>query len=480
MRLQWKHTLLINGFILVTMSAFFMINDRMVKKESVLSVTRDYVRGAAMRDIAREIEDRIADEYDADELAKRIRSVQLSKTGLEIVDINVMDSNGVVIASLTGEALYDQLDDDGLQKIRSGQMRLRYPPEGYHGHWVIDYTLPYVRSGSSKPEDLGALQIMFSAKGIADYARQLRMRNLLYIGMIAVVLTIFIIPLTSLLIVRRLERLMGTISAVQAGDPMARANDSSRDEIGRLSRSFNRMIEQINSEHASRLTALGNLAAGVAHEVRNPLNSISMTIQYLRDTIDSDPDSDAQECLDVVNQQVEELNRIVEQFLRLTRPVEMNWKMVDLNAFLSDVVRSFASSLDIANVKLVCRYSRDPLHTRIDRDKLRQALSNIIINGIQAMPDGGELQVATERDDQHKVVIIEIGDTGVGISQENLDRLFEPYFTTKSDGTGLGLAITYRIIEAHGGEISVESEVGRGTTFTIILPYSASSIPVPA
>lgn len=235
------------------------------------------------------------------------------------------------------------------------------------------------------------------------------------------------------------------------------------------------MIEHIRSEHASRLQALGNLAAGVAHEVRNPLNSIAMTIQYLKETTNSDSNGDVQECLGVITQQVEELDRIVEEFLQLTRPIEMNWKPSDLNAFLADVMRSFASSLEVADVKLVWSYSKDPLYVKIDRDKLRQAISNIVINGIQAMPDGGELHITAERNALQKAAIIEIGDTGTGISEGNIDRLFEPYFTTKPDGTGLGLAITYRLIEAHSGDIRVESKEGQGTTFRIILPYSEDS-----
>ena len=457
------------------MSIFFVFNDRMVKKESVLSVTRDYLKGAAMREAAGRIQERISGENDPGRLAKIIRSVDLTRklgdSGLEIIDINVTDSQGVVVAGLTEKALNDKLDENGLRRVLSRQMILRYPPRGYYGHWVVEYILPYVRSKSPDREELGALQILFSAKGIASYAQELRVRNLLYITVITVTLTMFIIPLTSYLIVRRLEKLMATIVTVQAGDLSARANDSAKDEIGRLSRSFNRMIDQISSEHASRLAALGNLAAGVAHEVRNPLNSIAMTLQYLRDTLDDKSNGDAQECLDVITRQVEELDRIVEEFLQLTRPIEMNWKTTDLRVFLNDLLRNFASSLEIAKIKLHCNYSEDVLYVRIDQDKMRQALSNIIINSVQAMPDGGELRVETKRDASQKSAIIRISDTGKGIAPENIDRLYEPYFTTKPNGTGLGLSITYRLIEAHNGDIGVESIEGKGTTFTIVLPY---------
>ena len=125
MRLQWKYTLIINGFILAAMSVFFIINDRMVKRESVLSVIRDYARGAAMREIAGDIQERITFEDNADRLAKIIRSMDLQKSGLEVVDINVMDQHGIVIAGRTERALYEQLDSEGLEKIKSRQTRVR-------------------------------------------------------------------------------------------------------------------------------------------------------------------------------------------------------------------------------------------------------------------------------------------------------------------------------------------------------------------
>jgi len=409
-------------------------------------------------------------------LTKIIRLLELNKFDLEIVDINVMDSNGVVFASLTGKSLYEQIDSDGLHKAMSRQMRIRYPPEGYYGRWVIEYTLPYILSEPSESrERLGILQIMFSAQGIATYSRRLRIEYLIYIAIATIAITTFINPLTNYLIVRRLERLMDTIAAAQSGNMTARAKDSSKDEIGRLSVSFNKMMDKISSEHASRLEALGTLAAGVAHEVRNPLNSISMTIQYLKEGLDASPDSkiednEARECLDVIARQVKELDRIVEEFIQLTRPVEMNWKMVDIHTFIDHICRDFTSSLEISKVILRREYSKEPVYAKIDAEKLKRAVSNVIINGIQAMPGGGELSISTSWDTSQHAGIIEITDKGMGISPENMERLFEPYFSTKPNGTGLGLAVTYRIIEAHKGEIRVKSTLGEGTTFTIVLP----------
>lgn len=480
MRLEWKYTLIMNVFILATMSALFMVNDRMVRRENVQAVQaviNNYGKGAGMREIAGELQKLLKGESNPDKLLNEIRIAdyggwtKILDIDVNVVDVNVVNEDGVVIASHLGEALHDMLDADSLQKVISSQQtRVRYLPKKYHGFRVIEYLVPYIyHTPIIGDEQSGAIQVLFSADDVASHSRSLRMEQLFYIGVATIVLTIFINPLTSYLIIRRLESLMETVTAAQAGDMAVRSKDSSRDEIGRLSGGFNRMMERISSEHASRLEALGTLAAGVAHEVRNPLNSIAMTTQYLKEIIGDDTDDDTRECLEVIIQESKGLERIVKQFLQLTRPVQMNWEQVELNSFLVDVMRSYASSLEMAKVKLTCNFSRELLYARIDNDKLRQAISNITINAIQAMPNGGELSIMTAWDTPQRIAVIEISDTGMGVPQENIDRLFEPYFTTKTDGTGLGLAITYRIIEAHNGEITIESEEGQGTTVTILL-----------
>jgi signal transduction histidine kinase len=481
MRLEWKYTLLINVFILLTMSAFFWFDDRMLEKEIAQAVIRDHSRGASMRDIASDIQRRIAGKEDAEEIANIIRTINLHRTGLDIAEIIVTNASGVVIASLTGNAINTQLDsDEEIQRVTSGQMRVRYPPKGYFGHWVVEFSLPYVISSETDENIiLGELKILFSTNEIISYIRQLRAKHLFYVALVTITLTVFINPVTSYLIVRRLERLMETITAAQSGDLAVRARDTSRDEIGRLSGSINRMIEQISLENEKRMQSLGNLAAGVAHEVRNPLNSMAITIQYLKDIISDIHESpsdinnieiEAKECLDIMSRQIKELNRIVEEFLQLSRPTVMNFKISNMNDFIHDLMLNYTSLLEVGKVKLACSYSTVPVFANIDRDKLGQAISNIVINGIQAMPDGGELYVNISADFEINKAIIEIRDVGVGISQEILDRLFEPYFTTKPDGTGLGLAITHKIIETHGGEIRVNSEEGQGSTFSILLP----------
>lgn len=477
MRLEWKYTLLINASILVMMSIFFLLDDSAIKKETLRSTIRDYNTGTAMREIALYIQRRVesvSNKYDSRLLNKAISSIELQRTELEVVDINVTDAQGVVVTSLTGQAVNTQLDSDTMQRVISGQISVRYPTRGYYGHWVIEYTFPYIISFSiDSPNELpeiGAIQIIFSTQEILRYISGLRIRRLFHFGVVTIALIVFINPLTSHLIIRRLERLMETISAAQAGDLGARSSDASRDEIGRLGRSINRMIEQISLQHENRLKALGNLAAGVAHEVRNPLNSIAITIQYLRDVIDDKDYDEAYECLDVIMKQVKEINRIIEEFSQLSRPVEMSFKHTDINMLLSNILSDFSSVLEAKNIKLFESYHSGILVAMVDQDKLKQAISNIIVNAIQAMPNGGELHVSTSLSESRDNVIIEIRDTGVGISQQNLERLFEPYFTTKPDGIGLGLAITYRIIESHKGKITAISEEGQGAKFIINIP----------
>jgi signal transduction histidine kinase len=221
--------------------------------------------------------------------------------------------------------------------------------------------------------------------------------------------------------------------------------------------------------HRERLSALGNLAATVAHEVRNPLNAISMGLQRLKTEFRPTEDEDEYSHLtQVMLDEVHRLNSIVEQFLSLARPLEIKPEQLRLQDLLKELAgleerNAAQSSIEI---RVVVPPDLPPL--KADRDYLRQTLLNLILNGFQAMPDGGTLTLQAYMSNGN--ILITVTDTGVGIPRENLPRIFEPYFTTKAKGSGLGLAIARRIVEAHGGTIVVSSEAGEGCVFRISLP----------
>ncbi|HEY2988733.1 MAG TPA: ATP-binding protein [Candidatus Binatia bacterium] len=221
--------------------------------------------------------------------------------------------------------------------------------------------------------------------------------------------------------------------------------------------------------HRERLSALGNLAATVAHEVRNPLNAISMGLQRLKTEFRPTEDEDEYSHLtQVMLDEVHRLNSIVEQFLSLARPLEIKPEQLRLQDLLKELAgleerNAAQSSIEI---RVVVPPDLPPL--KADREYLRQTLLNLILNGFQAMPDGGTLTLQAYMSNGN--ILITVTDTGVGIPRENLPRIFEPYFTTKAKGSGLGLAIARRIVEAHGGTIVVSSEAGEGCVFRISLP----------
>lgn len=222
---------------------------------------------------------------------------------------------------------------------------------------------------------------------------------------------------------------------------------------------------------AENLASLTTLAAGVAHEIKNPLGSLSIHVQLMRKAFKASCDERSgtiQRYLDVVDEEIDRLNRIVVDFLFAVRPMDINLRETDLNGLLSDLLDFLAPEIERAGVRLERNLSPSVPRLSVDPRYMKQAVLNLVQNALAAMPDGGTLTLSTERTDDG--IRLSVEDTGTGIPEENLPKIFEPYFTTKETGTGLGLTLTFKIIKEHGGEISVRSREGEGTAFTITLP----------
>jgi two-component system, sporulation sensor kinase E len=232
-----------------------------------------------------------------------------------------------------------------------------------------------------------------------------------------------------------------------------------------------RRTEQQTIE-SERLNALTLLAAGVAHEIGNPLNSLNIHLQLIErevGKVDGAKRAELQESVEVARAEVNRLDSIITQFLRAIRPTRPQLKPENINSIVEDAVRFFALEIKDRDIVVDQELRSDLPLLELDRDQMKQAFYNVIKNSFEAMKSRGILRIRTDMDDSH--VIVRFTDSGGGISAENLSRVFEPYFTTKSSGTGLGLLIVRRIVREHGGEMSIESSEGKGLTLTIRLPY---------
>lgn len=222
-------------------------------------------------------------------------------------------------------------------------------------------------------------------------------------------------------------------------------------------------------DRREHLSMMGNLAATVAHEVRNPLNAISMGLQRLKAEFQPTQDEgEYSRFIELMRAEVHRLNSIVEEFLTLARPLNIKPDLVKVDQLLKDLTTLTGGDAESSGVEIAVVHHGPRPVVKADPDYLKQVLLNLILNGLQAMPGGGKLTIETSiRDGKMR---LSVSDTGVGIAPENVTRIFEPYFTTKSEGSGLGLPIARRIVESHGGTIEVNSQPGTGTRFDIVLP----------
>ncbi len=216
---------------------------------------------------------------------------------------------------------------------------------------------------------------------------------------------------------------------------------------------------------ADRLSALGELSAGMAHEIRNPLGSIRGTAEILRDGID--PEDRRYEFAQILVKEVDRLNQVVKDFLDFAKPARLEKGRVNVIESLQEVLTLTRQPTVNAGIMVHLNAEKN-LQVAGNREQLKQVFLNLVLNAQQAMSGGGELTITTEKKD--KMLLVRFADTGQGIPEENLEKIFNPFFTTRQEGTGLGLAITHRILRSHGGKMEVKSRVGEGSVFTVFLP----------
>ncbi len=305
--------------------------------------------------------------------------------------------------------------------------------------------------------------------------------RVILIALVCIVLAGVIAVPISMLITRPIADLVAANRRLAQGDMAVRVTPSGSSELVMLGESFNRMVEKLQQAqqsflHKERLASMGQLSAGVAHELNNPLGTILLFTEILyKQTAETDP---CREDLQLIRNEAMRCKKIVADLLNFARQQEVLAQETDVHALLEQVLNIMAREPTLANIKIVRHYAPNLPTIQADPAQLQQVFTNLIRNGVEAMPEGGTLTVTT-RPLESQQIEIQISDTGKGIPPENLGKLFTPFFTTKpiGKGTGLGLSIAYGIIKMHQGQISVQSPGGKGTTFTIVLPVRLPAAP---
>lgn len=297
---------------------------------------------------------------------------------------------------------------------------------------------------------------------------------------IAIVLCFVLLAVLLVLIERPLEELMETIARVRRGDLTARVAFAKReDDVGQLGQQFNEMIEQLDQNRqeieefhtremarAEHLATLGELAAGLAHEIRNPLAGIAGVVDIMGKELPAT--SPSRGVIGEVHREILHIQAILNDLLSYARPRPPNFHPADLNATIEQAVLLARQQVLTKPIEVLFEPNSSLPLVEHDPALIQQVVLNLALNGIQAIPGTGQVQIAMGQD--HGFIRIQVSDTGRGISPEALPRIFKPFFTTRSEGTGLGLSLANSIVQSHGGRIEVSSTPGKGTQFKIWLP----------
>jgi len=330
---------------------------------------------------------------------------------------------------------------------------------------------------SQEQKVLGVLDVSMSLVEVDRLTKENQTKVILFTLEAMIIISVFLWFFFKRLITRPVQRIVAATSEVAAGNLSYKLEVKRNDELGHLSNSFNEMTRnlaevQAQLYHSDKLASIGRLAAGVAHEINNPLTGILTYSSYLLKRADSYPEMKPD--LEIIVRETKRCRDIVKDLLDFARPISSYKKSVCINDVIERALNVIANQLNLRNIIVHKQYMDSLPDISIDEGQLQQVFINLMVNAADAMGDlGGEITITTERIElkNKEYVQIKVADTGCGIAKKNLSKIFEPFYSTKNQkGIGLGLSVVWGIIDKHQGVISVESELNKGSVFTIRLP----------
>ena len=402
---------------------------------------------------------------DESRLAQYLTS--LKSKGLK--EISIISNTDEIIASTNPTKVGAAISPKKKELVIKAELGEPVSKEGK----AYDVIVPVIAGGAH----YGYIHLKINAEDMSDLLKQNMVKRIL----VTILVFAIGIGIAIFLSFRYTEPIHGVVDAarrVAAGDLNLTLPVDRKDEIGALTGSFNFMVERLRENkrleerlrEAEHLSAVGQLARSIPHEIRNPLNFISLSIDHIKKKYRPGKEEEAasfESLISSIKQEIHRLNKLVSDFLDYGKPLKLNLRRTRIDGILSDVVRIIRAKADTEKVFVEERYAFAPEIT-VDPELIKTCVLNIVTNAFQAMPGGGTLSIATEKSDGK--LVLSVSDTGQGVSKEHLSKIFEPFFTTKNSGLGLGLATTKRIIEEHNGRIDFFSNEGTGSNVTVSLP----------
>lgn len=472
MKLNAKLVIIMMSLLVLTMLTLFILN-QFAQNDLVNEIQE------SSQEISKAVQMSIADLTSEAETSRLTEYLHLAREK-GINEINIINSEGEIIDSSDPEKIGKTRE---LKKLEKG---VHAAPRTNGGSILSQRRYEVVVPVIVGDEHLGYVQINMLLDNIRDIQHANFIRRLFATCMVFTV-GIALIVFLARRYTEPIHNLVEDFKRVSAGDLSVTIPVTSEDELGELADGFNNMVEKLREREvlekrlyeAEHLSRVGQLASGIAHEIRNPLNYISLAIDHIRAEMlpcCGDKVGELTELTDKIKEEVRRANYMVLNFMNYGRPLKLRRTLTPYNDILDKVLPLLNERLAEQRISIVIELEPDLPFLWVDQELLRNCILNFINNAAQAMPGGGQITLGAVMGAENKSVLLTFRDQGCGIGEEDLGKIFQPYFTTKDVGIGLGLAITERVIREHGGTINVESSMGQGTTFIVQLPMKPEEV----
>jgi signal transduction histidine kinase len=472
MRLNAKLVMIMLFLLVIAVCALFILNQ--YSQNDLVEEIQE-----SSTEVSKAIQLSVADLTSDGEYTSRLKDYMKGAKGKGINEVSIINSEGEIIDSSDPAKVGKRRDikklGKGLKASKTAAGRRKPEIDSSHPY---DLVVPVIVGD----EQLGYVHINL----LLDNIRTIQHDNFMHrltITFLVFMLGIGFAVFLARRYTRPIKQIVASVKKVSAGDLSETFPVTSRDEIGELAANFNEMVQKLREREilekrlyeAEHLSKVGQLAAGIAHEIRNPLNYISLAVDHLKsDLCDSGPETrmQSEELLDKIKEEVRRVNYMVLNFMSYGRPLKLRISMISCDELIDRALPLLQERLTEQRIEVIREPAPGLPPLEADPELLRTCIINLITNAAQAMPNGGRITLGVRFDPAEHLFRISCADEGAGIKPEDIPKISQPYFTTKEAGIGLGLAITERIIKEHGGRLEVESVVGEGTVFAIILPAS--------